>query len=78
VTCREAADFIADYLSGELAGEPRALFERHLTRCPSCVQYVASYQASVALGRQAFEDDADALDEMPEELVKAILAARQR
>ena len=37
MTCREFAEFLSDYLSGELSPETRAQFEGHLTVCPNCV-----------------------------------------
>ena len=33
LTCRELADFILDYLSGELSRESRAEFDRNLRVC---------------------------------------------
>jgi anti-sigma factor RsiW len=78
VTCRELTDFILDYLSGELPAESRVAFERHLSRCTNCHRYLASYQASVALGKAAFEEpDAPVPPDVPEQLVTAILAARK-
>jgi len=77
VTCREFAEFVADYVSGELLPEATARFEHHLTVCPNCVAYLSNYRHTVALGRRAFADDAaDLPDEVPEDLVKAILASR--
>ena len=79
MTCREFADFIMDYLSGELSAESRAAFEYHLSLCINCVRYLASYQGAVKLGKRAFEDDdAKVPSQVPEELVNAILAARPR
>jgi anti-sigma factor RsiW len=79
VTCRELADFIGNYLSGELPAGARAEFEHHLRLCPNCRRYLADYQASVALGKRAFDDDDARLPEhVPEDLVQAILAARRR
>jgi anti-sigma factor RsiW len=66
-----------DYLSGELPAEVRSAFDHHLTLCPNCVNYLASYKATVEMGRRAF-DDPDTVEAMPEDLVKAILAARSR
>jgi anti-sigma factor RsiW len=78
VTCRELAGFIGDYLAGELGASERALFERHLQLCPNCRRYLAGYEASVRLGRHAFDDDdAEAPGDVPAELVDAILAARR-
>ena len=78
MTCRELADFIADYLSGALPGDARAQFERHLGACTNCVGYLEGYRETVKLGRAAFDNpDAPVPDTVPEELVKAILAARR-
>jgi anti-sigma factor RsiW len=69
---------MADYLSGELLPETAAQFERHLTVCPNCVAYLSNYRQTVSLGRQAFADDAAAVpDEVPADLVNAILASRR-
>jgi anti-sigma factor RsiW len=79
LTCREVADFLMAYEDGELAPAERREFDAHLAVCPDCVAYLASYRATVALGKRAFADeDAAAADEVPEELVAAVLAARQR
>jgi anti-sigma factor RsiW len=79
MTCRELADFIADYLAGEIPSETRRQFDHHLSLCPNCVNYLTQYKATVELGRRAFEDtDGDVPAEVPEELVKAIIAARKR
>ena len=78
MTCRELADFIADYLSGTLPAETRAQFERHMGVCTNCVTYLDGYKTTVEIGRRAFADpDAPVPDTVPEELVKAILAARR-
>jgi anti-sigma factor RsiW len=78
VTCRELADFIVDYLNGDLAPSVKTAFEYHLSLCPNCVNYLATYQATIELGRRAFAGDDDPSLQMPEELVRAILASRQR
>jgi anti-sigma factor RsiW len=79
VTCREFADFMMDYLSGELSAESRAAFELHVGLCSNCRRYLASYEETVKLGKRAFqEDDSNLPSQVPEELVKAILAARLR
>jgi anti-sigma factor RsiW len=54
-------------------------FERHLTECGDCHTYLAQYKATVAAGRDAFADE-DALvpNDVPEELIQAILDARKR
>ncbi len=77
VTCREFADFMADYLSGDLQRNVRQQFERHLNLCINCERYLTSYRQTITLGKRAFTDDAAALPaDVPEELVRAILAVR--
>jgi anti-sigma factor RsiW len=79
VTCREFADFMGDYLAGELAAGTRSAFDRHLQLCPNCRKYLAGYAETVKLGKRAFErDDAAVPADIPEELVQAILDARDR
>ena len=74
MTCREVADFLMDYLDGGLQPDLRAQFDRHLSVCPNCRAYLATYQATIELGRKAFAvPDADVQTEVPEELVSAIL-----
>jgi anti-sigma factor RsiW len=77
VTCREFADFIAEYLSGELPPDSRSAFEHHLRLCVNCQRYLAGYRETVKLGKAAFADDDAALPpHVPDELVRAILAAK--
>ena len=78
MTCREFADFMMDYLNGELPASVLASFERHLARCPNCSTYLAQYRATVAAGQQAFADeDASVPPDVPEELIQAILSSRR-
>ena len=79
MTCREFADFIARYDAGELSADGRASFERHLEMCLNCRRYLAQYRATIELGRAAFHDlDASVPENVPEDLIAAILAARSR
>ena len=79
MTCRELAEFIADYLSGEIPVAVRAMFEQHLSRCPNCRNYLAAYKTTIELGRHAFDDlDGQVPATVPEGLVRAILASRKR
>ena len=78
VTCRELVELLADYLDGELAPEVRETFDDHLARCPSCVSYLNSYRTTLAVTKAAFKDPGMAgLDDVPEDLLRAILAARR-
>jgi anti-sigma factor (TIGR02949 family) len=75
VTCRDVLEFLMAYLDGELPAHERMLFERHLAECPPCIDYLGTYREAIALGKAACEGS-PACGEIPEELVKAILAAR--
>jgi anti-sigma factor RsiW len=76
LTCRELIDFIAAYLDGELAALACADFERHLSLCSACVDYLAGYRETIRLGKQACEPEAELPAEVPQELVAAILRRR--
>jgi anti-sigma factor RsiW len=79
MTCREVADFLAAYVSGTLAADVRAQFDRHLAVCPNCRAYLATYRAAIEVGRRAFAaPDDDAQTEVPAELVSAIMDAVRR
>ena len=79
MTCREFADFMADYLSGELPENIRQAFDRHLNLCVNCRKYLDGYEATIKLGKRAFDDpDAGVPADVPEQLVQAILAARNQ
>jgi len=79
ITCRELIEFLHLYLDGELPSDRAAEFERHLSVCVSCVNYLKTYREVIALGKAACRDwDAPAADEYPEELVGAVLSARRR
>lgn len=78
MTCRELIDFLAEYLNGELPQPQRQEFDRHLTRCASCVAYVQNYQMTIRLGKAAFAEREPMPEDIPEELVQAILAARTK
>jgi len=77
LTCREMTDFLADYLDGSLALAERHVFDKHLADCPECAAYLRSYAETIRLARQTREDDALPVA-VPDELVRAILAARHR
>lgn len=77
MNCRELAEFILDYTTGELPSETRDVFEMHLTRCNTCHEYLAQYKVIIQAERRAFGADAPLPSQVPEELVQAILKARR-
>jgi anti-sigma factor RsiW len=77
MNCKTLIEFLADYLSGELPADQRAVFEEHLAECEWCVDYLRTYQEAVQMGRAALTAPyAPAAGSAPEELIQAILAAR--
>ena len=75
LTCRDLAEFVADYQSGELAPEVLAAVDEHLAGCPDCVTYLRTYADTIRLARTTADPVPTAV---PEQLVRAILAARRR
>jgi anti-sigma factor RsiW len=79
LTCRDFIEFLMDYLDGSLPADQWSRFEAHIEDCPSCVDYLESYRATSILSAEALlESSAELSDEVPEELVRAVLAARSR
>ncbi len=77
ITCREFEDFILAYLEGELPNRQRFVFELHLKVCRECRDYLAAYRRTIEVAKRAFdEQNAPVPDDVPEDLIKAVLAAR--
>lgn len=79
MTCREFAEFLIDYTSGEVSEQERFAFDAHLAVCPDCVAYIKTYLQTVKMGKAAFAPSSEPVpEEVPEALVRAILASRKR
>lgn len=65
--------FLADYIDGKLSPETLADFEHHLDVCDSCVAYLHSYRETIAMARAAGTAPRVDVQDVPEDLVKAIL-----
>ncbi len=78
ITCSEFESFILAYLEDELAPRKKYVFDLHLKMCPECRDYLALYRAAMVLAKGALGKDREHLEEnIPEDLVKAVLAARK-
>jgi anti-sigma factor RsiW len=75
-SCKEVIGLLDDYLAGGLSADAAARFEEHLSRCPGCAAYLQSYREARRATRAALLRS-DALPDVPEELVRAVLAARE-
>lgn len=79
ITCREFVNRLGPYTDGELAAEPRREMEAHESQCDQCGQYRKSYVAAIKIAKDSVAgDNLNADAEMPESLVRSILASRKR
>jgi len=78
ITCRELIEFLDRYVDGELPPCMAVKFEAHLAVCAACVQYLHSYRETIRLARSAWRDDGIAIEDVPSELIEAILEVRRR
>ena len=69
ITCRQLAELLIDFVSGELPDDQRQHIERHLRNCPPCVTYLETYQLTIKLTRQL------PCEPMPPQLVQRLRAA---
>lgn len=77
ITCKEFENFILDYLDDELPAQQRSRFERHIQLCRECREYLQVYRRTLEVSRAVFPPPgASVPDDVPEELIKAILKAR--
>jgi len=76
VTCRELIEFLDDYIADALPAAVRREFEWHLKLCPACREYLRTYRRTIDLERRSLADvDPSECDEMPDDLVQAIVTA---
>ena len=69
MTCRQLAELLIDFVSGELPPEQREVLERHLRLCPPCVTYVETYKMTMHLTRKL------PCRELPPDVAERLLAA---
>lgn len=78
ITCNEFESFILAYLEDGLPAKQKFVFEMHLKICRECREYLQAYRASLELTKHAYEGDLiGPNDQVPDDLVRAILAARK-
>ena len=77
MNCEEFHRFMAEYLDGDLCGEQHDFFHDHIERCPPCVDFLESYKSTVDIAKRCECEQEQALKDIPESLVEAILAARK-
>jgi len=76
MTCRDALEFLDDYLEGTLPLGQSLAFNVHLGLCRACRNYLDSYRKTIAASKAACTQTATQ-DKLPEELIQAILSAKR-
>ena len=77
ISCKDLEAFIVDYVDETLPARQRKKFEVHLLVCSSCQAYIDNYKQTIELSRAAYDEkDQASCDDMPEDLVNAILKSR--
>lgn len=78
ITCNEFEDFILAYLEDDLPQKQKPVFEMHLKVCRECRDYLQAYRATMELAKNTLKAESQLLPEdVPQDLVKAVLAARR-
>ncbi len=68
--------FLMDYVDGTLPPETLTDFEHHIDGCASCVSYLRTYRETIAMAAAAGTAPRVDVEDVPEELVRAILQVR--
>lgn len=77
ITCKEFEAFIVDYLDDNLSAAENRVFKIHLAVCRECRDYLKAYKRTVELSKLlSKEPNRPDIEEAPEDLIKAILAAK--
>ena len=78
ITCREFEEFVLRYLDDELPTKQKKIFEWHLRICRECREYLAAYKRTIEIGKAALGSaDESVPDDVPEDLIRAVLDARK-
>jgi anti-sigma factor RsiW len=78
LTCRELIEFLDGYVDASMSEAQRSEFDRHLARCPACVAYLQNYRRVIEASLAAAAPEDAVPETVPEDLVVAVLAARNR
>lgn len=76
MNCREISQFLMEYVGETLERDVHDNFESHLGACPNCHTFLVQYRDTILAGQLACKDDD--CSEVPEDLVRAVLAAISR
>ena len=77
ITCKEFEDFVLSYLDDELTPRQTRVFKMHIYLCRECREYLNAYQRSIELSKELQKEPGKpTAEDAPEDLIKAILAAK--
>lgn len=68
LVCQQAVELVTDYLEGALSRADRRRYEKHLSKCDGCTEYLAQIRATIAITGRVTPDDLT--DEMRTEFVE--------
>jgi predicted anti-sigma-YlaC factor YlaD len=57
LVCQQAVELVTDYLEGALRGSGRRRFEKHLSRCSLCTEYLAQISETIRLAGRVTPED---------------------
>lgn len=78
INCLEFDAFLVDYLEHALPAGQSRQFRLHLLMCPDCRRYLKGYRHTIDLARTSMQEpDEPVSEEVPDELVQAILSAQR-
>ena len=77
LTCEEVDGFLYDFHEGHLSNIERLKFTLHLSMCRECKTYVREYKNTIRISQTGFIK-ADPVENVPEELMEAILKSRNK
>ena len=76
MTCREFTEFLDRFLADELSSAERTQFERHLSVCKDCTNYLDTYKQTLEVTDEALAaSDGEVPADVPDALVDAVMAA---
>jgi anti-sigma factor RsiW len=57
IRCASGVDLLMDYLEGVLSADVHAAVEAHVSGCPLCIAFIASYRETPRIMREATSVD---------------------
>lgn len=70
MTCKTVAEYLIEYLDGNLSAELLTSLEAHCSQCTCCVALIKTYQSTIQLCRTALRQPVP--EEMSERIVSCL------